>query len=167
MTDTEAFQIAVEIVSVQAEACLPPTLSTSELEGVRCEEPEGRELASLTYYPQGATVIPSTSNGHLYTCTVAGTSDVTEPAFNQMAGTTTTDGTVTWTESGLESGFYDTDQATFDAWLAKAGKASALVQNSSAGQSQASQMVFIHCRQMASYWEPVPCSLTDHRQLGR
>ena len=158
MTDTEAFQIAVEVVSVQAEACLPPTLSTAELEGFVSKSQKAASWQASTYYPQGATVIPSTSNGHLYTSTVAGTSDVTEPAFNQMAGTTTVDGSVTWTESGLESGFYDTDQATFDAWLAKAGKASALVQNSSAGQSLASQQLFSHCNQMARYWEPTKVS---------
>jgi hypothetical protein len=154
MTDTEAFQIAVEIVSVQAEACLPPTLSTGELEGFVKRSQVAASWMASTYYPQGATVIPSTSNGHLYTCTFAGTSGATEPAFDQNAGSTTTDGGVTWTESGLEQGFYDTDQATFDAWLAKAGKASALVQNSSAGQSQASQQVFTHCSRMASWWEP-------------
>jgi hypothetical protein len=94
MTDS-AFQVAVEIVAVQAEACLPPELSTGELEAI-----------------------------------------------------------VKRNEAGLEQGFFDTDQATFDAWLAKTGKATALIQNSSAGQSQASQQVFQHCRQMASYWEP-------------
>ena len=74
---------------------------------------------------------------------------------------------MTWTESGLERASSILDQATFDAWLAKAGKASALVQNSSAGQSLASQQLFTHCRQMASYWEPVAVScLTDRKQLG-
>jgi hypothetical protein len=154
MTDIEAFQIAVEIVASQAEACLPPELSQGELEALVMRSQRAATWQASTYYPQAATVIPTTSNGHLYTCTVAGTSDVTEPAFNQMAGTTTTDGTVTWTESGLEKGFFDTDQATADAWLAKCGKATVLVQNSSAGQSLASQQLFTHCQRMASYWEP-------------
>jgi hypothetical protein len=154
MTDSEAFQIAVEIVAQQSEACLPPQLSTAELEGFVLKSQLAASWQASTFYPQGATVIPSTSNGHLYVCTVAGTSDVTEPAFNQMAGTTTTDGTVTWTETGLERGFYDTDQATFEAWLSKCGKATVLIQNSSFGQSQQSQQLFTHCRQMASYYEP-------------
>ena len=110
-------------------------LSQGELEAVVRKGQIAASWMADTYYPQGATVIPSTSNGHLYTCTFAGTSGATEPAFNQMAGTTTTDGTVTWTESGLESGFYDTDLATFEAWLKKTGKASVLIQTSSAGQS--------------------------------
>jgi hypothetical protein len=154
MTDSEAFQIAVEIVSVQAQACLPPTLDQGELEAFVRKNQIAASWQPNTFYPQGATVIPTISNGHLYVCTVAGTSDVTEPAWNQMAGTTTTDGTVTWTENGLERGFFDTDRATFDAWNAKCGKATPLVQNSSAGQSQASQQVFSNCTRMAARWSP-------------
>jgi hypothetical protein len=154
MTDIEAFQIAVEIVSSQAEACLPPELSQGELEALVTKSQRAGSWLPSTFYPQGATVIPTISNGHLYTCTVAGTSGASEPAWNQFAGTTTIDGTVTWTESGLEKGFFDTDQATADAWLAKCGKATVLVQNSSAGQSLASQQLFTHCQRMASYWEP-------------
>jgi hypothetical protein len=154
MTDLEAYQLAVEVVAAQAQACLPPTLDQSELEACVRKGQLAASWQPLMPYPQGATVIPTASNGHLYVCTVAGTSGDIEPAWNQFAGTTTTDGTVTWTESGLEHGFYDTNQATFEAWLLKCAKATALVQNSSAGQSQASQQVFQHCRQMASYWEP-------------
>jgi len=158
MTDSEAFQMAVEIVSVQAQACLPPELSTGELEAVIRKSQVAASWQPDTVYGQGATVVPTVSNGHLYTCTVAGTSGATEPAFNQFAGTTTTDGTVTWMEAGLEKGFFDLDQATSDAWLLKAGKASPLVQNSSAGQSLASQQLFTHCNQMARYWEPTKVS---------
>jgi hypothetical protein len=154
MTDIEAFQVAVEIVASQAEACLPPELSTGELEACVRKGQIAASWIANTYYPQGATVIPSTSNGHLYTCTFAGTSGATEPAFDQNAGSTTTDGGVTWSESGLEQGFYDTDQATFEAWLKKTGKASVLIQTSSAGQSTAMQQLFTHCQRMASYWEP-------------
>jgi hypothetical protein len=158
MTESEAFQIAVEIVAVQAQACLPPELSTSELEAcVRKGQLAASWLAD-TYYPQGATVIPTTSNGHLYTCTLAGTSGATEPTFNQFAGTTTTDGSVTWTESGLERGFFDTHKATYEAWDLKCGKATPLVQNSSAGQSLASQQLFQQCSKMAARWEPTEVS---------
>jgi hypothetical protein len=158
MTESEAFQKAVEIVAVQACACDPPELSTAELEGVIRDSQVGSTWLPDTYYPQGATVIPTVPNGHLYQCTVAGTSGASEPAFNQFAGTTTTDGTVTWLEVGLAGGYFDLDQATSDAWLLKAGKSAPLVQNSSAGQSLASQQLFTHCNQMARYWEPTKVS---------
>jgi hypothetical protein len=154
MTDSEAFQIAVEVVALQAQACLPPTLEQAELEACVRKCQLAASWQPLAPYPQGATVIPTASNGHFYTCTVAGTSGDIEPAWNQFAGTTTVDGTVTWTESGLERGFYDTDQATFEAWDLKCGKATPLVQNSSAGQSQASQQVFTNCTRMAARWSP-------------
>jgi hypothetical protein len=158
MTESEAFQKAVELVAVQACACDPPELSTAELEGVVLKSQLAATWVANTYYPQGASVIPSTSNGHLYTCTVAGTSGATEPAFNQFAGTTTTDGTVTWTEAGLERGLYDLDEATSAAWELKKGKATPLVQNSSAGQSLASQQLFTHCRQQQADWSPYKVS---------
>ena len=42
-------------------------------------------------------VRPTTRNGHLYECTVAGTSDVSEPVWPTVDGDTVVDGTVTWT----------------------------------------------------------------------
>ena len=158
MTESEAFQKAVEVVATQACACDPPELSTAELEGVLRRSQIGATWQPDTVYGQGAQVIPSVPNGHLYQCIVAGTSGASEPAFNQFAGTTTTDNTVTWLEAGLERGYFDLDQATSDAWLLKAGKAAPLVQNSSAGQSLASQQLFTHCNQMARYWEPTKVS---------
>jgi hypothetical protein len=158
MTESEAFQKAVEIVAVQACACDPPELSTAELEGVIKDSQIGATWQADTYYPQGATVIPAVPNGHIYRCAVAGTSGSTEPAWNQFFSTTTTDNTVSWLEAGFDRGFFNLDQATSDAWLLKAGKAAPLVQNSSAGQSLASQQLFSHCNQMARYWEPTKVS---------
>jgi hypothetical protein len=154
MTDSEAFQIAVEIVAIQARACEPPELSTGELELVVRKSQLAQSWQASTAYPQGAVVLPLTSNGHRYQCAVAGTSGDVEPDWNQFAGTSTTDGTVTWLEAGLARGYFDTDQATFEAWFLKTGKAAALVQQSSAGQAYAMQQLTTHCRQMAADWEP-------------
>ena|SRR6476620_1051523 len=158
MTDSEAFQKAVEIVAVQACACDPPELSQGELEGVVKDAQIATTWKPDTAYGQGDQVVPTIPNGHLYQCTVAGTSGSTEPAWNQFFGTTTTDNTVTWLEAGLVKGYFDLDRATSNAWMLKAGKAAPLVQNSSAGQSLASQQLFTHCRQMARDWEPTEVS---------
>jgi hypothetical protein len=154
MIEDEALQVAVEIVAVQARACEPPELSTADLEFCVRKSQLAESWQALTPYVQGASVLPVTANGHRYTCAVAGTSDATEPAWNQFAGTSTTDGTVTWLEAGLARGFFDTDQATFEAWDLKRGKASSLVAQSSAGQQYQMQLVFDHCKQMAADWEP-------------
>ena len=57
-------------------------------------------LASASY-TVGEFVIPSTSNSHVYKCTIAGTTDTVEPTWPTTAGGTVLDGTVTWTEVGV------------------------------------------------------------------
>jgi hypothetical protein len=53
-------------------------------------------------YSEGDLVIPATPNRHVYRCTVAGTSHASaEPAWPTTAGSTVTDGAVTWTEVGV------------------------------------------------------------------
>lgn len=52
-----------------------------------------------THYQIGEMVTPSTPNGHLYRCTVAGTSHASiEPTFPTSDGGTVTDNGITWTE---------------------------------------------------------------------
>jgi hypothetical protein len=54
---------------------------------------------ATTAYSVGDTVLPATPNGHIYKCTTAGTSGSSAPGtWNTGAGSTTTDGTVVWTE---------------------------------------------------------------------
>jgi len=54
--------------------------------------------AATTAYVVGDYVEPTTPDGNVYKCTVAGTSGATEPSpWNTTEGATTTDGTVTWT----------------------------------------------------------------------
>lgn len=51
-----------------------------------------------TAYALGAIVTPAAGNGHLYICTVAGTSGAAEPTFPITSSGTVTDNTVTWKE---------------------------------------------------------------------
>jgi hypothetical protein len=53
-------------------------------------------------YGVGEVVVPTTANGHVYRVTTAGTSGAAQPAFNTATGSTTTDGSVVWTESGSD-----------------------------------------------------------------
>ena len=50
-----------------------------------------------TTYVVGQMVIPTTSNGYVYRCTVAGTSGIAAPTWPTSNGHTVTDGTITWT----------------------------------------------------------------------
>jgi len=58
-------------------------------------------LASRTY-KVGDLVVPTVANGHFFNCTTAGTSGGAEPTWATGAGATTTDNTVTWTESNFD-----------------------------------------------------------------
>lgn len=60
----------------------------------------GSSWAPNTAYQVGETVTPqgAAGNGHVYRCTVAGTSGTTQPAFPTGDGATVVDNTVTWKE---------------------------------------------------------------------
>jgi len=56
------------------------------------------QRSNSTPYTLNALVLPATANGHIYKCTTPGTSGPSEPSWNTGTGSTTTDGTVVWTE---------------------------------------------------------------------
>lgn len=56
--------------------------------------------AASTVYTTKIVRVPTTSNGHVYKCTTAGTSGSTEPTWPVTSGATVNDGTVVWTENG-------------------------------------------------------------------
>ena len=65
--------------------------------------------AANTAYRIGSIRRPTTANGHIYRCVVAGTSGSTEPSWPTARGATVTDGTVTWAEAG--QGYISLDAA--------------------------------------------------------
>ena len=63
-----------------------------------------------TSYTVDQLLPPTVPNGHIYKCTIAGTSGSTEPTW-PITGTVT-DGTVTWTENSLASPYSNIFNAT-------------------------------------------------------
>lgn len=61
--------------------------------------PFGSSWTASTAVPLGQPAVPTTSNGHLYQCTTAGTTGSTQPTW-PTGGGTVTDGTVVWTDLG-------------------------------------------------------------------
>lgn len=61
---------------------------------------------TATAYALGDVRRPTTSNGHVYRVTTAGTSGAAEPVWPTAAGSTVVDGTVTWTEDGTRDALH-------------------------------------------------------------
>ncbi len=69
--------------------------------------------AASTAYTAGQTISPPSANGHVYQCTVAGTSGATPPGSWPTDGSTCTDGGVTWQDMGTQTTL-NTTALTFD-----------------------------------------------------
>jgi hypothetical protein len=59
---------------------------------------------ATTAYALGDVVVPSAPNGHVYEATVAGTTGAGAVTWPTTEGATVVDGTVTWTEAGVDTG---------------------------------------------------------------
>lgn len=57
--------------------------------------------ANSTAYSLNDRIRPASANGHWYLCTTAGTSDASPPGTWDTSGSTTSDGTVVWTDQGV------------------------------------------------------------------
>lgn len=86
-----------------ADKCLS-IVSFNEVSGGRdipySETVTGLTWTAATAYAVGDVVMPTplNRNGRLYVCTVAGTSDVTEPTWPDVNGDSVSDGGITWFE---------------------------------------------------------------------
>ncbi len=69
--------------------------------------------ATSTAYTVGQSISPPGANGHIYQCTVAGTSGATPPSTWPTDGSTVTDGGVTWQDMGTQTTI-NTTPLTFD-----------------------------------------------------
>lgn len=67
-----------------------------------------------TSYAVGDVVRPTSADGHVYKCIIAGTSHATtEPTWDTTPGQDTADNTVTWTESGRGYVVLDADNVSW------------------------------------------------------
>ena len=99
---TEAYNRALVAYSDLKTPCAPINvygLRTQQLDPYG-QKPLGGAWLASTAYAVGEYVQPTATggNGHLYRCTVAGTTNTTEPAWPLTENATITDGGVTWEE---------------------------------------------------------------------
>lgn len=140
-----------------------PALTTAELADLlamsRLADSDGNapdsyaDWAVGTVYALGAVVVPTTRNGHYYTCTTAGTSHATtQPTWPTTSGGTVTDfGTLVWTESGSApwTPTYDLNRGAAEGWRWKAAKASARFDFDADGGNFKRSQVAARCLEMA------------------
>lgn len=96
--------------------------------------------AAGTAYVVGDVIRPTTGNGYLYKCIIAGTSHATtEPTWTTTAGQVNTDGTVTWANAGVSIVVYT---ATSAVWTASTITARyAVMYKSRGGASSADELI--------------------------
>jgi hypothetical protein len=111
--------------------------------------------APSTAYALGATVVPTTRNGHAYTVTTAGASGAMEPPWPTTSGATVADGTAVFTEAGsaVWVATYDLNAAAAEGWRRKAAKVSAEFTFSTGQQSFTRRDKFELCQQMVREYQ--------------
>jgi hypothetical protein len=169
----------ISLVKLQAATGVYPTLSDTEV-GTLVDQTArwSGSWAASTPYVFGDAVIPTIPNGHVYRCVNAGRSGTAEPdwtayatvdsrlaltvpywsTWNGFYGSSgiVSDGTVTWAEAGPASEQYSVRDATHQAWLLKASKASADYDVAEQdGDTLKRSQVMASCERMATRFAPV------------
>ena len=93
--DASADEVSGTGYTANGEALASKTLT------VTAADSWGTTWAASTAYSVGDIIRPTSGNGYVYRCVVAGTSGGSEPTFSTVAYQTTTDNTVTWATIGV------------------------------------------------------------------
>ena len=113
-------------------------------------------------YAVGQQIVPTTPNGRVYSCIIAGTSGTVEPSFPQITynvGQTWEDGEIgpnlnyplTWEDAGfIQQEKYDVRAAAREGWMRKASIAANLANTNDGKMSIQLHIIQENCIQMAS-----------------
>lgn len=158
MTETQARARLTIMVASSSD----PALSTSEFDQLvglarrtdRNGTPAYPARLGSTLYAVGQIVTPAARNGHIYRCSIAGTTAPAAPVWPTSSGATVTDGTVTWTEWGpdqwIES--YDLNVAAAEGWRWKAAKVASEFDFVTDGNQFARSQKYAHCIAQAEHY---------------
>ena len=110
-------------------------------------------------------MVPTTPNGRVYECRVAGTSGANQPLFPvyspyQVKGFSLEDGTgdptLMWVDQGpINVERYDVRTATRQAWLIKASRVAADIDAKEGTSDVKLSQLMQHCLEMANRFRPV------------
>ena len=161
MTRAEAIAQVSLFVSAQSY----PQMSTTDIGSILDSFSRFSTWTAATVYAVGDRVVPTTPNGRVYECRVAGTSGATQPDFPvyapyQVKGFTLEDGTgdptLMWVDQGpINVERYDVRTATRQAWLIKASRVAADIDAKEGTSDVKLSQLMQNCLTMADKYRPV------------
>jgi len=151
---------AIKELSDLCQATLFPELETNQLARLIDQHVRFNTWTANYAYKVGDIVVPTTPNGRMYLCIIAGTSGPNEPSFPQIGfavGQVIADGPIPVDSFGLnwqDSGYvqvekYDVRAATKQAWLLKASIAANLANTDDGKMKIQLHTIQENCIQMA------------------
>lgn len=154
---------AIKQLSEMCQSTLYPELSDNQLGNIIDQHKKFRTWEPNTPYVVGDMVIPTTPNGRVYQCIIAGTSTTTEPSFPQIGYavgqafynySALAPGEyygLTWQDNGfITQEVYDVRAAAKQAWLLKASIAANLANTSDGKMKIELHQIQENCIQMAA-----------------
>ena len=168
MWDSEAMMTRAEAiaqVSLFVDAQSYPQMSTTDIGSILDSYSRFTTWAVSTVYSVGDRVVPTTPNGRVYECRVAGTSGTTQPDYPvypayQFQGFSVEDGAsnprLTWVDMGpanIER--YDVRTATRQGWLIKASRCASDIDAKEGTSDVKLSQLKAHCLSMAERYRPL------------
>ena len=156
---------AIARVSLWCDATSYPEVSTTDIGTVVDQFDRFSTWTAATSYAVGDQVVPTTPNGRVYRCRVAGTSGATEPGFPdypyaQFVGAAWTDGTsdpvLLWVDAGPANvERYDVRSAARQVWLIKASRVTAEIDAKDGTSDVKLSQLRSACLEMAEKFRPL------------
>lgn len=153
---------AIKQLSDFCQATLFPELDVNQLGNLIDQHRRYRTWEPNTTYAVGDMIVPTTPNGRVYQCIIAGTSTATEPAwptvgyavgqtfFNYIQQYYDQGFGLTWQDNGfITQEIYDVRSAAKEAWMIKASIAANLANTNDGKMSIQLHIIQENCIQMA------------------
>lgn len=156
---------AIAQVSLFADATSYPQLSTTEIGSILDSYSRFSTWTASTTYAVGDRIVPTTPNGRVYECRVAGTSGTNQPDFIDYPavyaiGWSVEDGTsdpvLLWVDQGPANvERYDVRTATRQAWLIKASRVVGDIDAKEGASDVKLSQLHQHCLTMSEKYRPL------------
>lgn len=140
---------AAERLSLSGVTTAEPEISTEDVFSILDNTARASSHATSTAYTVGARILPSTINGRLYKCIVAGTTGATAPSWPSagrgVLSQRVVDGSVTWEDIGAaHAEKYDLNAASRECWLYRANMLSQKFDTSTDGATMRRSQLYDH-----------------------